>query len=75
MDSIGGLMATITLEEALRKLEFLFEPERYPSYRDCWNIIREYALDGQVYRRSKDTADTATQTAVGQLRQADDGNK
>lgn len=46
-------MARMTLEDALRELEFLFEPGRYPSYRESWETIREHALDGQRYRQSK----------------------
>jgi len=46
-------MARTTLEDALRELEFLFKPERYPSYRESWEVVREYALEGQRFRRSQ----------------------
>ena len=46
-------MARMTLEDALRELEFLFEAARYPSYKESWEIVREYAREGERHRQAE----------------------
>jgi len=66
-------MASMTLEDALRDLEFLFAPERYPSYKESWRIVCEYALDGQLYRQSKGAAGSTAAVGKESVPQSDTG--
>jgi len=66
-------MASITLEDALRELEFLFAPERYPSYKESWRTVREFALDGQLYRQSKGAAGATPAVSKESVPQSDTG--
>jgi len=66
-------MANMTLEDALRDLEFLFEASRYPSYSESWKLVREFARDGQKYRQSQGTSGSTSQMGTERVTQSDTG--